>query len=150
MKTELILGIAAIAGPIISSVMVALLNNWDKINKNKAVIKEMNQRSIETQADVSLMKAQMGKLTSAQRTGLQTQILEKCKRIQNAIELDRDDFGEELKQLIILYREYYLCGFNSQGKLYFNDTIDKAAQHNNVLVRDLMNTYFSEYDPDKR
>lgn len=150
MKTELILGIAAITGPIISSVMVALLNNWDKINKNKAVIKEMNQRSIETQADVSLMKAQMGKLTSAQRTGLQTQILEKCKRIQNAIELDRDDFGEELKQLIILYREYYLCGFNSQGKLYFNDTIDKAAQHNNVLVRDLMNTYFSEYDPDKR
>lgn len=150
MKTELILGIAAIAGPIISSVMVALLNNWDKINKNKAVIKEMNQRSIETQADVSLMKAQMGKLTSAQRTGLQTQILEKCKRIQTAIELDRDDFGEELKQLIILYREYYLCGFNSQGKLYFNDTIDKAAQHNNILVRDLMNTYFSEYDPDKR
>lgn len=149
MKSELILGIAAIAGPIISSVMVALLNNWDKINKNKAVIKEMNQRSIETQADVSLMKAQMGKLTSAQRTGLQTQILEKCKRIQNAIELDRDDFGEELKQLIILYREYYLCGFNSQGKLYFNDTIDKAAQHSNVLVRDLMNTYFSEYDPDR-
>lgn len=150
MKTELILGIAAIAGPIISSVMVALLNNWDKINKNKAVIKEMNQRSIETQADVSLMKAQMDKLTSAQRTGLQTQILEKCKCIQTAIELDRDDFGEELKQLIILYREYYLCGFNSQGKLYFNDTIDKAAQHNNILVRDLMNTYFSEYDPDKR
>ena len=149
MKSELILGIAAIAGPIISSVMVALLNNWDKINKNKAVIKEMNQRSIETQADVSLMKAQMGKLTSAQRTGLQTQILEKCKRIQTAIELDRDDFGEELKQLIILYREYYLCGFNSQGKLYFNDTIDKAAQHSNVLVRDLMNTYFSEYDPDR-
>lgn len=150
MKTELILGIAAIAGPILSSVMVALLNNWDKINKNKAVIKEMNQRSIETQADVSLMKAQMSKLTSAQRTGLQTQILEKCKRIQNAIELDQNDFDEELKQLIILYREYYLCGFNSQGKLYFNDTIDKAAQHNNVLVRDLMNTYFSEYDPDKR
>ena len=149
MKSELILGIAAIAGPIISSVMVALLNNWDKINKNKAVIKEMNQRSIETQADVSLMKAQMGKLTSAQRTGLQTQILEKCKRIQTAIELDRDDFGEELKQLIILYREYYLCGFNSQGKLYFNDTIDKAALHNNILVRDLMNTYFSEYDPDR-
>lgn len=150
MRIELILGIAAIAGPIISSVMVALLNNWDKINKNKAVIKEMNQRSIETQADVSLMKSQMSKLTSAQRTGLQTQILEKCKRIQNAIDLDRDDFGEELKQLIILYREYYLCGFNSQGRLYFNDTIDKAAQHNNVLVRDLMNTYFSEYDPDAR
>ena len=150
MRIELILGIAAIAGPIISSVMVALLNNWDKINKNKAVIKEMNQRSIETQADVSLMKSQMSKLTSAQRTGLQTQILEKCKRIQNAIDLDRDDFDEELKQLIILYREYYLCGFNSQGRLYFNDTIDKAAQHNNVLVRDLMNTYFSEYDPDAR
>ena len=150
MTGELILGISAIAGPMISAVLVAVLNNWDKINKNKAVIKEMNQRSIETQADVSLMKSQMSKLTSAQRTGLQTQILEKCKRIQNAIDLDRDDFSEELKQLIILYREYYLCGFNSQGRLYFNDTIDKAAQHNNVLVHDLMNTYFSEYDPDAR
>lgn len=150
MTGELILGISAIAGPMISAVLVAVLNNWDKINKNKAVIKEMNQRSIETQADVSLMKSQMSKLTSAQRTGLQTQILEKCKRIQNAIDLGRDDYSEELKQLIILYREYYLCGFNSQGKLYFNDTIDKAAQHNNVLVHDLMNTYFSEYDPDAR
>ena len=150
MTGELILGISAVVGPMISAVLVAVLNNWDKINKNKAVIKEMNQRSIETQADVSLLKSQMSKLTSAQRTGLQTQILEKCKRIQNAIDLDRDDFSEELKQLIILYREYYLCGFNSQGRLYFNDTIDKAAQHNNVLVHDLMNTYFSEYDPDAR
>ena len=89
----------------------------------------------------------MQKMSSAQRTGLQTQILEKCKRIQQAVDADKD-FSEELKQLIILYREYYLCGFNSQGRLYFNDTIDKASRANNVLVRELMNTYFSEYDPE--
>lgn len=150
MNTELILGIAAAASPVVSSVLVAVLNNWEKINPNKKLTKEINQRTVETQADVTMIKAQMAKMTSAQRTSLQTQILEKCKKIQQLIELDRDDFGEELKQLIILYREYYLCGFNSQGRLYFNDTIDKASQHNNVLVRDLMNTYFSEYDPDKR
>jgi hypothetical protein len=150
MNTELILGIAAAASPVVSSVLVAVFNNWEKINPNKKLTKEINQRTVETQADVTMIKAQMSKMTSAQRTSLQTQILEKCKKIQQLIELDRDDFGEELKQLIILYREYYLCGFNSQGRLYFNDTIDKASQHNNVLVRDLMNTYFSEYDPDKR
>lgn len=150
MNNELILGIAAAASPVVSSVLVAVFNNWEKINPNKKLTKEINQRTVETQADVTMIKAQMAKMTSAQRTSLQTQILEKCKKIQQLIELDRDDFGEELKQLIILYREYYLCGFNSQGRLYFNDTIDKASQHNNVMVRDLMNTYFSEYDPDKR
>jgi hypothetical protein len=36
----------------------------------------------------------MKNLTSAQRTALQTQILEKCKRIQQAIETNNDDFGE--------------------------------------------------------
>lgn len=150
MNTELVLGIAAVASPALSAVLVALFNNWEKINPNKKLTREINQRTVETQADVTMIKAQMAKMTSAQRTSLQTQILEKCKHIQQLIELDRDDYAEELKQLIILYREYYLCGFNSQGRLYFNDTLDKASHHNNVLVRDLMNTYFSEYDPDKR
>lgn len=147
MKGETILSISAIVGPLISAVLVAILNNWDKINKNKKYTKEIYQNTTEMQADVTMLKSQMKNLTSAQRTALQTQILEKCKRIQQAIETNNDDFGEELKQLIILYREYHLCGFNSQGKLYFNDTIDRASKHNNVLVRDLMNTYFSEYDP---
>lgn len=147
MKGETILSISAIVGPIISAVLVAVLNNWDKINKNKRYTKEIYQNTTEMQVDVTMLKSQMKNLTSAQRTALQTQILEKCKRIQQAIETNNDDFGEELKQLIILYREYHLCGFNSQGKLYFNDTIDRASKHNNVLVRDLMNTYFSEYDP---
>lgn len=147
MKGETILSISAIVGPLISAVLVAILNNWDKINKNKKYTKEIYQNTTEMQADVTMLKSQMKNLTSAQRTALQTQILEKCKRIQQAIETNNDDFGEELKQLIILYREYHLCGFNSQGKLYFNDTIDRASEHNNVLVRDLMNTYFSEYDP---
>ena len=147
MKGETILSISAIVGPLISAVLVAVLNNWDKINKNKKYTKEIYQNTTEMQADVTMLKSQMKNLTSAQRTALQTQILEKCKRIQQSIETNNDDFGEELKQLIILYREYHLCGFNSQGKLYFNDTIDRASKHNNVLVRDLMNTYFSEYDP---
>lgn len=147
MKGETILSISAIVGPLISAVLVAVLNNWDKINKNKKYTKEIYQNTTEMQADVTMLKSQMKNLTSAQRTALQTQILEKCKRIQQAIETNNDDFGEELKQLIILYREYHLCGFNSQGKLYFNDTINRASEHNNVLVRDLMNTYFSEYDP---
>lgn len=147
MKGETILSISAIVGPLISAVLVAVLNNWDKINKNKKYTKEIYQNTTEMQADVTMLKSQMKNLTSAQRTALQTQILEKCKRIQQAIETNHDDFGEELKQLIILYREYHLCGFNSQGKLYFNDTINRASEHNNVLVRDLMNTYFSEYDP---
>ena len=147
MKGETILSISAIVGPLISAVLVAVLNNWDKINNNKKYTKEIYQNTTEMKADVTMLKSQMKNLTSAQRTALQTQILEKCKRIQQAIETNNDDFGEELKQLIILYREYHLCGFNSQGKLYFNDTIDRASKHNNVLVRDLMNTYFSEYDP---
>lgn len=140
--------------PVISAVLVALFNNWDKINPTKKHIKEVfestqktEQLAQETKAEVLALNERMTKLQSAQRTGLQTQILEKCRRIQMAIDKGDIDYEEELKQLIILYREYHLCGFNSQGKLYFNDTIEKASEDNNALVRGLMNTYFSEYEP---
>lgn len=105
------------------------------------------QLAQETKSEVQTLSERITKLQSAQRTGLQTQILEKCRRIQIANDEGDVDYEEELKQLIILYREYHLCGFNSQGKLYFNDTIEKASEDNNTLVRGLMNTYFSEYKP---
>lgn len=88
-------------------------------------------------------------LKSAQKTSLQTKILEKCKIVQEAINNGTVDYSEDLKQLIILYREYWFCKFNHQGKMYFDDTISKSAEHNNVLTHELMNTYFPEYDPDK-
>lgn len=140
--------------PVVSAVLVALFNNWDKINPTKKHIKEVfestqktEQLAQETKAEVQALNGRITKLQSAQRTGLQTQILEKSRRIQLAIDKGDVDYEEELKQLIILYREYYVCGFNCQGKLYFNDTIAKASEDNNTLVRGLMNTYFSEYEP---
>lgn len=133
--------------PVISAVLVAIFNNWDKINPTKRHIKEVFENTQETKSEIKSLSEQMTKLQSAQRTGLQTQILEKCRRIQLAIDNGDVDYEEELKQLIILYREYYVCGFNCQGKLYFNDTIAKASEDNNTLVRGLMNTYFSEYQP---
>lgn len=132
---------------LLSAVLVAILNNWEKINPDKKILKDMQQTITDTKHEVDIMNSEMQKLQSAQRTGLQTQILEKCRRINIAIQKGDVDYSEELKQLIILYREYYLCGFNCQGKLYFNDTIERASDHNNVLVRDLMNTYFSDYQP---
>lgn len=132
---------------LLSAVLVAVLNNWDKFNKDKKRMKEMLQAVTETEKKVDSIDSEMHRLQSAQRTGLQTQILEKCRRINIAIDKGYEDYSEELKQLIILYREYHLCGFNSQGKLYFNDTIERASKHNNVLVRDLMNTYFADYEP---
>ena len=132
---------------LLSAVLVAVLNNWDKFNKDKKRMKEMLQAVTETEKKVNSIDSEMHRLQSAQRTGLQTQILEKCRRINIAIDKGDVDYAEELKQLIILYREYNLCGFNSQGKLYFNDTIERASEHNNVLVRDLMNTYFADYEP---
>lgn len=132
---------------LLSAVLVAVLNNWEKFNKDKKRMKEMLQAVTETEKKVNNIDEEMHRLQSAQRTGLQTQILEKCRCINIAIEKGYEDYSEELKQLIILYREYHLCGFNSQGKLYFNDTIEKASKKNNVLVRDLMNTYFADYEP---
>lgn len=140
--------------PVISAVLVAVFNNWEKINPSKKHIKEVvettqktEQLAQETKAEVNALNEHMMKLQSAQRTGLQTQILEKCRRIQLAIDNGDVDYREELKQLIILYREYHLCGFNSQGKLYFNDIIEKASEDNNIQVRELMNLYFSDYEP---
>lgn len=150
MKYEIL--IAAL--PVVSAVLVALLNNWEKLNPGKRhikdvlnIVQEMEKSSHETQEEVKILTEQIHRLSSAQRTGLQTQILEKSRRIQLAIDKGDVDYEEELKQLIILYREYYICGFNCQGKLYFNDTIAKASEDNNTLVRGLMNTYFSEYQP---
>ena len=155
------LAVLAIAAPFVSAIVVALLNNWEKLNPNRKVLKDVlktvsdtqqtaannHKMAAETQADMVIVKAQLKNLSVAQRTGLQTMILEKCKKINNAIAKGDVSYEEELKQLIILYREYHSCGYNSQGKLYFNDTITKASEHDNVMVRELMNTYFADYEP---
>lgn len=133
--------------PVVSAVLVAVLNNWDKINKNKKRVSEMYVSMSDLQKSVKEITKQINTISSAQRTSLQTTILEDCKFIQEAIDKGDIDYKEELKQLIILYREYYLCGYNSQGRLYFEDTISKVADDNNTLVHELMNSYFPEYNP---
>ena len=132
---------------LLSAVTVALLENWDKINPDKKRIREMLQTVTDTKQEVDNLANEMQRMQSAQRTALQTQILQACKRINIAIDKGDLDYEEDLKQLIILYKEYNICGFNHQGQLYFNNTIEKASDHNNVLVRELMNTYFSDYEP---
>lgn len=132
---------------LLSAVTVALLENWDKINPDKKRIREMLQTVTDTKQEVDNLANEMQRMQSAQRTALQTQILQACKRINIAIDKGDIDYAEDLKQLIILYKEYNICGFNHQGQLYFNNTIEKASEHNNVLVRELMNTYFSDYEP---
>lgn len=141
--------------PVISAVLVAVLNNWEKINPSKRKVNEMYKLVSDLKSELQSNSQQFDELSkqvrsvsSAQRISLQTRILEYCKKIQNSIDDGEIDYREDLKQLIILYREYYLCGYNSQGRLYFNDTIQKAADDNNTLVHELMTTYFSEYDPD--
>lgn len=141
--------------PVISAVLVAVLNNWEKINPSKRKVNEMYKLVSDLKSELQSNSQQFDELSkqvrsvsSAQRISLQTRILEYCKKIQNSIDAGEIDYREDLKQLIILYREYYLCGYNSQGRLYFNDTIQKAADDNNTLVHELMTTYFSEYDPD--
>ena len=136
-----------VGSPALSAILVALFNNWEKINPSKKQTKETLDVVTNLSADMKEVKDDMVRMQSAQRTGLQTQILEKCRRINIAIEKGDVDYEEELKQLIILYKEYHMCGFNSQGKLYFNDTIERASEHNNVLTRELMNTYFADYEP---
>lgn len=141
--------------PVISAVLVAVLNNWEKINPSKRRVNEMYKLVSDLKSELQAnshqfdeLSKQVKSVSSAQRISLQTRILEYCKKIQNSIDAGEIDYREDLKQLIILYREYYLCGYNSQGRLYFNDTIQKAADDNNTLVHELMTTYFSEYDPD--
>lgn len=141
--------------PVISAVLVAVLNNWEKINPSKRKVNEIYKLVSDLKSELQSNSQQFDELSkqvrsvsSAQRISLQTRILEYCKKIQNSIDDGEIDYREDLKQLIILYREYYLCGYNSQGRLYFNDTIQKATDDNNTLVHELMTTYFSEYDPD--
>lgn len=146
-RVELVKELAPILGPLVSAVLVAVLNNWDKINPGKKYTKQILESVTQQKENIENISEQMTRMQSAQRTALQTQILEKCKRINHAIDDGDTDYSEELKQLIILYREYHLCGFNSQGKLYFNDTLARAGEHNPTLAHELMNMYFSEYNP---
>lgn len=71
--------------PVISAVLVAVLDNWEKLNPGKRYIKdvlklvqEMERSSQETKEEVKTLTEKMHRLQSAQRTGLQTQILEKA------------------------------------------------------------------------
>lgn len=151
-------GIVIAALPVVSAVLVAVLNNWEKINPSKRKVNEMYKVVSELKSELQTsiqsnsqkfdeISKQVDTISAAQRTSLQTSILAYCKTVQDAIDHGETEYKEELKQLIIMYHEYYLCGYNSQGRLYFNDTIEKAADDNNTLVHELMTTYFSDYDP---
>ncbi len=153
---EQVIAVLAIVGPLVSAVLVALLNNWDKVNKNKKREIEMYNKVdyLQTAAQnrdkqIDMLNEKISTISSAQRASLQTHILEDCKVIQSTIEKGETNYSEELKQLIILYREYYLCGYNHQGQLYFNNTIEKAAEDNSIQVHELMNNYFPEYEPER-
>lgn len=140
---------------VLSAVLVAVFNNWEKINPSKRYVRE-SREMIEklktvidrTEKDVKELSSQTAKISSAQRTTLQTIILEDCKKIQDAV-ADGGEYEEALRQLIILYKEYHACGFNSQGKLYFNETLEVVSKDKNAMVRNLMNQYFPDYDPAK-
>lgn len=139
---ETFIKILAIVAPTFGAIIIELLKSRKLSKETLKVVTAMSE-------DMPAIKSELKLMKSASRTGLQTQILEKCKRIQIAVKDDEIDYEEELKQLIILYKEYYSCGFNSQGRLYFNDTIKLVAEHDNVLVRNYMNMLFPEYDPDE-
>lgn len=138
-----------VLAPVASSVLVALLSNWDKINPSKKKIQDIYEDSKATKEMVNNLEKEMQPLKEATRTSLQTMILEKCRKIQISIDSGEKDYSEQLKQLIILYKEYWLCKFNHQGQLYFDNTIKRASEDDNILVRELMNTYFPEYAPAK-
>lgn len=159
MTWEITLAILTIVLPVLSAVLVAVLNNWEKINPGKrkvnevyALVAEMKQEmkdnNEKSDQKFEEMSDKIDTISSAQRTSLQTRILADCKVIQNAIDDGDRDYEEELKQLIILYREYWFCKYNSQGRIYFNSIIQRASEDNATLVHELMNLYFPEYDPD--
>ena len=64
---------------LLSAVTVALLENWDKINPDKKRIREMLQTVTDTKQEVDNLTKEMDRMQSAQRTALQTQILQACK-----------------------------------------------------------------------
>lgn len=149
-----IVEVLIIVSPIISAVLVALLNNWEKFNKGKRTIRDMSVKLNDVEADVKEtayqlagIEGDMKKISSAQHAILQSNILEDCKAIQDTVRNEKKLYDETLKRLIILFREYYMCGFNSQAKLYFDETLEAAAEINNALVHSLMTYYFPEYDP---
>lgn len=160
----------AVVLPVVSAVLVALFNNWEKINPAKKKINdilditketkestEKNRQEIEEldkamKADVTEISEQIKSIKESQKTELQTQILNKCKEITTELnngdyENDPVDFTEDMKQLIILYREYYNAGFNHHGQIYFDNTFKKAEALYPNITTDLMQTLFSDYKP---
>lgn len=149
-----IVEVLIVVSPVISAVLVALLNNWEKFNKGKRTIRDMSIKLTDVETEVKETAYQlagieggMKKISSAQHAILQSSILQDCKVIQDSVRNEKKLYDEALKRLIILFREYYMCGFNSQAKLYFDETLEAAADIDNALVHSLMTYYFPEYDP---
>lgn len=160
--------ILAIILPVVSAVLVAVFNNWEKINPAKRKINdilditketketaEQNKKDIvkldkEMRQNVGHLNRQVDKIREAQKTELQTQILNKCKAITARREKGHyvehiQDYTEDLKQLIILYKEYYTNGFNHYGQIYFDKTLAEMEQIHPHIASDLMQTLFSDY-----
>ena len=71
--------------PVISAVLVAVLNNWEKINPSKRRVNEMYKLVSDLKSELQAnshqfdeLSKQVKSVSSAQRISLQTRILEFC------------------------------------------------------------------------
>lgn len=83
MKYEVLIAVL----PVISAVLVAVLNNWEKLNPGKRYIKdvlklvqEMERSSQEAKEEVKTLTEQMHRLQQHSVPASQTQILEKSRQ----------------------------------------------------------------------
>lgn len=153
----IIIGIIA----ALPTIVVALIQNSDKFSKRKKEsdkllqaidnlstdIKQIKEELDDAKEDNAKLQKDVKRLTSAQQAVLQSIILKNCKTIQSKLKKEANLCEDKLKELIITFREYRLCGFNSQAKLYFDETIKICAAEDNDRVRDLMSHYYFDYDP---
>lgn len=142
--------ILALVLPVVSAILVAVFNNWEKINPTKKQLTEIQETAKQNKSDIAKLSHKLERVRSSQKTELQTQILNKCKEINAESKnghyaVNVSDYTEDMKQLIILYREYYMLGFNHYGQTYFEETYAAAKDLYPHIAVDLMQQLFPEY-----
>ena len=115
-RVELVKELAPILGPLVSAVLVAVLNNWDKINPGKKYTKQILESVTQQKTEIAKLSEQMTRMQSAQRTALQTQILEYLNEQKRNVTIEElsELFGRECQNDDILTAVVML---EKQGKI---------------------------------
>lgn len=152
--------------PFITAVVVAIIQNIDKLNPNTKRLKEIQKTQKAHQEDLAAVKNDVGsvrndvaevkqdvenvrsdnaKNRNTLRSIRQHQIADLSEKIQAKVVTKDDSCKTDFIHIVDSYKEYHEDGFNSAGTRWFEDAFRAMLRYDRSYALSVMQSEYPEY-----